>query len=97
MRVREGVGAMTPAEVLAMRDRLAEEMWEAKLGVCYDDCVSVADWLLTSRLTREKIAEVIHRSVYKTLDIEDLTDENYLELFDQADAVLALLVGDTQR
>lgn len=51
---------------------------------------------LASLLTREKIAEVIHRSVYKTLDIEDLTDENYLELFDQADAVLALLVGDTQ-
>ncbi len=46
---------------------------------------------LASRLTREKIAEVIHRSAYKTLDIEDLTDENYLELFDQADAVLALL------
>lgn len=39
---------MTPAEVLAMRDRLAEEMWEAKLGVCYDDCVSVADWLIDS-------------------------------------------------
>lgn len=46
---------------------------------------------LASRLTREKIAEVIHRSAYKILDIEDLTDENYLELFDQADAILALL------
>ena len=51
---------------------------------------------LASRLTREKIAEVIHRSAYKILDIEDLTDENYLELFDQADAILALLVDDTQ-
>ena len=48
MRVREGVGAMTPAEVLAMRDRLAREMWEAKLGVCHDDCASVADWLIDS-------------------------------------------------
>ena len=52
---------------------------------------------LASRLTREKIAEAVHRSVYKTLDIEDLTDENYLELFDQADAIMALLVDDTQR
>lgn len=48
MRVRKDVGKMTPAEVLAMRDRLAEEMWKAKLGVCYDDCVSVADWLIES-------------------------------------------------
>lgn len=39
---------MTPAEVLAMRDRLAREMWEAKLGVCHDDCASVADWLIDS-------------------------------------------------
>lgn len=85
-----------PDHIDAVRDRLAEGMWKAKLGVCYDDCVSVADWLLTSRLTREKIAEAVHRSVYKTLDIEDLTDENYLELFDQADAIMALLVDDTQ-
>lgn len=46
---------------------------------------------LALRLTREKIAEAIHRTVYKTLDIDDLADENYLELFDQADAILALL------
>ena len=84
---------MTTAEVLAMRDRLAEEMWEAKLGVCYVDCVSVADWLLTSRLTREKVAEAIHSSVYKTLRIEDLTDETYLELFDQADALLCTSIA----
>lgn len=72
---------MTPAEVLAMRDRLAEEMWESKLGVCYDDCVSVADWLLTSRLTREKIAGAItNRHTGQSA----------------ADAILALLVDDTQ-
>lgn len=56
---------MTLAEVLAMRNRLAEDMWEAKLGVFYDDCVSVADWLLTSRLTLEKIAEVLSEHQYR--------------------------------
>ena len=79
---------MTPAEVLAMRDRLAEEMWDAKLGVCYDDCVSVADWLLTSRLTREKIAEVLGEDRYY--------DPDQISYLDRADAILALFVDDIQ-
>lgn len=34
---------MTPAEVIAMRDRLAEELWRAPID---DDYESIAVWLI---------------------------------------------------
>ena len=49
MRVREGVGAMTPAEVLVMRDRLAAAYWKAHHGSMSEDSArATADWLIES-------------------------------------------------
>lgn len=43
VRVRRGVGTMTPAEVIAMRDKLAEGIGQQQLS-----SEGIADWLIES-------------------------------------------------
>lgn len=51
---------MTPAEVLAMRDRLSEAMWEQYRSGnfrMHDDSQELADWLIESGWVTEEPKE----------------------------------------
>lgn len=83
------------AAVRAQAEKEAERLWPSYRTVGFsgaddrqDAFIRGAEWL-ASLLTREKIAEVVDEDRYY--------DRDQIGVLDRADAILALLVDDTQR